>query len=153
MRAAFAPDPISNQEAAMQGMRAWLIPILTVAVAMGACATQGTRAAQPAVPIKDVASLSGQWRGWYIGAAGDSQPLVVDVSPDGTYRSRIGSMTGIGTFKVEDGKIVTTGHLFGSAAPFERTAVATLSERNGRPVITGQGHTSLRPYSFEIVKE
>jgi hypothetical protein len=144
----------------MQGMQAWLVMILLVSLSTVSCASQRTRAAQPtgtdtpstAVTAADVSSLAGKWRGWYIGASGSSQPLEVDVSPDGTYRSRIGTQSGIGTFKVADGKIHATGQLLGPAGPFERTAVATLSEKNGRPVMRGQGQ-SQTPYSFEMVKE
>lgn len=144
----------------MQGMQAWFVMILLVSLSTVSCASQRARAAQPAtadtpsaaVTPTDVSSLAGKWRGWYIGASGSSLPLEVNVSPDGTYRSRIGSQTGMGTFKVADGKIHASGQLLGPTAPFERTAVATLSEKNGRPVIRGQGE-SQTPYSFEIVKE
>jgi hypothetical protein len=135
--------------------------ILVVALSTVACASQRTRAAQSppsdapaaAVAATDVNSLAGKWRGWYTGTSGGSVPLEVEVKPDGTYTSRIGTVAGTGAFKVAGGKIITSGHLLGPEGPFDRTAVATLMERNGRPVVKGEGKSDRGPYSFEMMKD
>jgi hypothetical protein len=145
----------------MQALQASFLVILMVALSTVACASQRTRAAQgppseapaAAVAATDVNTLAGKWRGWYTGSSGASVPLEVDVKPDGTYTSRIGSAAGTGTFKVAGGKILASGHLLGPEAPFDRTAAATLMERNGRSVVKGEGKTDRGPYSFEMTKD
>jgi hypothetical protein len=137
-----------------------VVVILVIVLSLAACARQRTttqtmpsEAPAAAVRATDVNALAGKWHGWYMGTSGGAQPLQVDVRPDGTYTSRIGTLTGTGTFQVSEGKILTSGELLGPQAPFERAAVATLMDRKGRPVIRGEGKTTRGPYTFEIVKD
>ena len=146
----------------MQKMHRPFVVILIVALSTVACASQQDRAGQgmqsdtaaAAVPVTDVSTLAGKWSGWYTGTSGSSVPLEVTVNKDGTYTSRIGTAVGTGTLTVADGgTILASGHLLGPQAPFDRTASAMLTERNGRPVIKGEGRWDRGPYSFEMTKE
>ena len=99
----------------------------------------------------EVSALVGTWDGWWIG--GQSYPVEVTVNADGTYVSRVGTDSGSGTFRVVNDVIHTEGHLTGGNAPLsDRTATATLVQKNGAMVLTGNGRTSAGPYSFTLTK-
>lgn len=79
-------------------------------------------------------------------------PVQVTVNPDGTYTSRTGASSGTGTFQVVDGRVVTQGHLSGSAFGAGRRSVVRIVERRGQPVLSGEGRSDEGPYSFELTK-
>jgi hypothetical protein len=79
------------------------------------------------------------------GATGNTTPVQVMVNPDGTYTSQMGASTGNGTFEIVDGRIVTKGHLSGSAFGSDRRSAVTLVEKGGRPTITGEGRNDAGP--------
>ena len=143
----------------MQTKRATLVTMLMVALSTVACASRGTPAATSEVPVTavtaaEINALAGKWHGWLTERSGYTVPVQVDVSPDGTYASRIGTASGSGAFRVVDGKILTSGHLSGPQAPVsDRTSVATLVMKNGRPMLVGEGHTERGPYSYELTRD
>ena len=110
----------------------------------------GSPSAMASTP--DVQRLVGRWDGWMKGATGVTAPVQVMVNPDGTYTSQMGATSGSGTFQVVDGRIVTKGHLSGSAFGADRQSVVTVVEKSGRPVITGEGRNDAGPYSYELMK-
>jgi len=107
--------------------------------------------AAPAATELDIKTLVGKWDGWWIG--GNSSPAEVTINPDGTYVSRLGAVSGTGTFRIVNGVILTEGHLSGARAPLsDRTATVTLVQKDGAAVLTGYGRTSDGPYSFTLTK-
>jgi hypothetical protein len=128
-----------------------LFAALVVLVA-GACASSSqTSPAASAVTQPDVAMLAGSWQGFAKGTGG-SMPVTVKVLPDGTYASTIGASSGNGTFSIQNGSIVTMGHLSGSAFGSEGRGTATLQQKKGRLTLLGEGRNDRGPYSYELVK-
>jgi hypothetical protein len=128
---------------------------LLISVPMAGCASKSASTGSPsamAMTTSDVKSLAGNWDGWMKGATGGSAPVQVTVNPDGTYTSKMGASSGSGTFQVVDGKVLTKGHLSGSAFGSDRQSVVTVVDRGGRPVITGEGRNDAGPYSFELTR-
>jgi hypothetical protein len=115
-----------------------------------AAATPGAASAMTKTP--DVSSLAGRWDGWMKGSGGVTAPVQVTVNPDGTYVSTIGAASGNGTFEVVDGRVLTKGHLSGSAFGAGRQSTVSMAERGGRPVMVGEGRDDRGPYSFELMK-
>lgn len=115
--------------------------VLAVLVLTGGCA--GTPPAAPLPPAKalqpgDLASLAGEWQGTLEGVGGSgplggrrAQLVRVTVAPDGTFTSNINGMPGVGSGRIEDGKVVFEG----SAT----RGVATYHEGDGRKVLRGEG--------------
>jgi hypothetical protein len=128
--------------------------VLLAAGAFGCTSAVPPSTATSSTTAPDVDRLAGKWRGWWTDASGGSVALEVDARPDGTYVSRAGTTNGSGTFRVVDGRILTSGHLAGPDAPVSgRTSIITISERRGRPVLAGKGRSSAGPFSFELTKE
>ena len=130
--------------------------VLVIGVPVVGCASKqsastGAPSAMTAT-TPEIGKLVGRWDGWMKGASGNSAPVQVMVNPDGTYTSQMGASSGSGTFQVVDGKILTKGHLSGSAFGADRQSVVTVVEKGGRPVITGEGRNDVGPYSYELSK-
>ena len=132
---------------------------LLFTVPMVGCASKSTRTAATTEPSAsattrtlDVGALAGNWDGYMKSASGISSPVQVVVKPDGTYSAMMGASSGTGTFEVADGKVLTTGHLSGSAFGAGRKSTVTLGERGGRPVLVGEGRSDAGPYSYELMK-
>ena len=131
---------------------------LMVTVPVAGCASTssretaagGTPSAMTKVP--DAKALAGAWEGFIKGTGGVTAPVQVMVNPDGTYTSRVGASSGTGTFQVVNGRVLTKGHLSGTSFGSDRQSVVTVSERGGRPVMSGEGRSDAGPYSFELTK-
>ena len=135
----------------MRPMRFLAVVIVAVSAVAGASTPGMAQMAAPSSTEAGLDALAGKWDGWWIGAT--SLPVEVDVKPDGTYTSRVGTDTGWGTFRLVNGVIVVKGHLSGADAPLaDRTATATLGQKGGVPMLTGDGRTSEGPYSFTLTK-
>ena len=135
--------------------------ILLVAVPLAGCGSSGYKTSDystyPPSPsaspsTASLSGLAGTWDGWGRDASGTGFPIQVTVNPDGTYASTVGASGGTGTFQVVDGKITTKGHLSGSAYGADRQAVVSVTEKNGRKILTGDGRSDRGPYSFELTK-
>ena len=128
--------------------------VLVVFSLAAGCASRSSSTGSPSAMTTGpyVQTLVGRWDGWMKGATGVTAPVQVVVNPDGTYTSQVGASSGGGTFQVVDGRVVTRGHLSGSAFGSERQSVVTVVERGGRPTITGEGRNDAGPYSYELTK-
>ena len=127
------------------------VAMVAMATVAGTSVAANAQMAAPAATEPDIRALVGTWDGWWIG--GGSSPLEVTIHPDGTYLSRLGSVSGTGTFRIVDSVIVTEGHLNGAGAALsDRTASVTLVQKNGAAMLTGDGRTSAGPYSFTLTK-
>ena len=125
--------------------------VVLSAVAPSSMPVQAQMATQTSTDV-DVRALEGKWEGWWIG--GKSSPAEVVVKADGTYTSRLGAESGYGTFRVVNGVIYAQGHLSGGDAPIsDRTITATLVQKNGVSMLTGNGRTEEGPFSFTLTKE
>lgn len=120
----------------------------------GACASTSptSPSASPSrTMVASIDALAGTWQG-FAKHAGVSLPVMVNVQPDGTYTSSIGSVTGSGTIRVVDGNILTTGHLSGPAFGSGRQTTARLIDQDGRRVLVGDGRDDRGPFSYQIQK-
>jgi hypothetical protein len=87
--------------------------------------------------IVDVKQLAGSWRGWVAEVAGDEW-ATMNVSADGSYKASTMSVTTVGKFYLQDGKLRyrskrTTPLAMPSA---EVLGTASVSEDNGKTVLT-----------------
>ena len=87
--------------------------------------------------IVDVGELAGRWRGWVNEVAGDEW-ATMSVSPDGSYKASTFSVTTVGKFYLEAGKLRyrssrTTPAAMPSAEVF---GTASVSEDKGKAVLT-----------------
>jgi hypothetical protein len=126
--------------------------LLVAALPAAGCASRSSQAPSAMTKPPEIGTLAGRWDGYLRGTGGNSAPVQVTVSPDGTYTSQIGASSGSGTFQVVDGQVLTKGHLSGSAFGSDRQAVVTVSEKGGRPLLVGEGRNDRGPYSFELMK-
>jgi hypothetical protein len=142
--------------------RTWILGLVALtALSHAACASKSSKATSQAypspaaspAPTVDVKNLAGAWTGFTKGEQGNTTPVEVQVSADGTYVSRVGSSSGTGTFKVVNGKIVTQGHLSGSAYGSDRQSTVSVKDKDGRMVLVGQGRSQAGVYSFELTKK
>ena len=132
-------------------MRAILLLTLMFVV----CAAPSV-SAQQALPAQDVQSLAGKWVGWLTPTNGGNIPLQVQVAPDGTYTSTIGSTIGKGMIQMEAGKLMAEGQLITGS----RTAEAgvgrsqlNLVNKDGKQMITGAGRDDQGPFEFRLTKQ
>jgi hypothetical protein len=105
--------------------------------------------------VQDVKSLAGKWVGWATPTSGSNVIVEVDVNPDGTYTSKWGSTMGQGVIKNEGGKLMAEGNLItgaGVATAGTGRSELTLSSKNGKQVISGNGRDQQGPYSFQLTK-
>jgi hypothetical protein len=112
--------------------------------------------AQQALPAQDVKSLAGKWVGWLTPTSGGNVPLQVQVAPDGSYTSTIGATIGKGTIQVEGGKLMAEGQLVTGSRTAEAgvgRAQLSLSNKDGRQMITGTGRDEQGPYNFQLTKQ
>ena len=126
--------------------------VLTVMFVVSAAAYVS---AQQAAPGQDVKSLAGKWVGWGTPTSGSNFPVEVEVQPDGSYTSMMGSTIGQGTIKMEGGKLMAEGHITGSAAPAAGVGRSqlTLTSKDGKQMITGTGRDDRGPYNYRLTKQ
>lgn len=101
----------------------------------------------------ELKSVAGTWQGGLIGQTGGLLPMGVTVNADGTYVTKAEAYSSQGTASVRDGTLLLQpAGTSGSQAP-ERTATATLSQRDdGVLVLTGSGRSEAGPFSFVVTK-
>ena len=104
------------------------------------------------VPITqaDLPSLAGVWNGWaYAGANGF--PGELTLRQDGYFTNSVGAFTSSGTFKIQNGALVSNPYTSGGISTVaEQTITVQLIEKNGRRFLSGNGNGySGGPYSFE----
>jgi hypothetical protein len=112
--------------------------------------------AQQALPGQDVRSLAGTWVGWMVPTGGGNIPLQVQVAPDGSYTSTIGSTMGKGTIKMDGGKLMAEGQLISGTRTVEAgvgKSELTLTSKDGKQMMTGFGRDDQGPYSFRLTKK
>jgi len=98
----------------------------------------------------DLKSVAGTWQGGLVGQKGGLLPMGVTVNADGTYVTTAEGYSSRGTASVRDGTLILQS---ASTVPPERTAMATLSQRDdGVLVLTGSGGSEAGPFSFVVTK-
>jgi len=87
--------------------------------------------------IVDVKELAGRWRGWVTEVAGDEW-ATMNVSADGSYKASAMSVTAVGTFYLQAGKLRYRSKRMTSLAmpSAEVLGTASVSEDNGKTVLT-----------------
>lgn len=112
--------------------------------------------AQQALPAQDVQSLAGKWVGWLTPTSGGNIPVTVQVAPDGSYTSTIGSTIGKGMIQMDAGKLMAEGQLITGS----RTAEAgvgrsqlNLVNKDGKQMMTGRGRDNQGPFEFQLTKQ
>jgi hypothetical protein len=117
-------------------------------------AAAGVSAQQAAVG-QDVKSLAGKWIGWATPTSGSNIPIEVEVRPDGSYSSKMGSTIGTGNIKMDGGKLMAEGHITGSGGPAAGTGKSelTVTSKDGRQMLTGAGRDQQGPYNFQLTKQ
>jgi hypothetical protein len=132
--------------------------LLATTLIVAGCATGKSKSASATDPAAGSASpmtlgsLAGKWDGWAKPASGNSHPIELTVNPDGTYTSRVGASSGTGTFQIVGNKILTQGHLTGSAFGSTGASEVAHTTKDGRQKLTGDGRSDAGPYSFEVMK-
>ena len=132
--------------------------LLTTALIVAGCASGKSKSASATDPAVGSASpmtlgsLAGKWDGWAKTPSGNTQPIEVTVNPDGTYTSRVGATSGSGTFQVMGNKILSQGHLTGSAFGSTGASEIAHTTKDGRQKLSGDGRSDAGPYSFEVMK-
>jgi hypothetical protein len=104
----------------------------------------------------DVKSLAGKWIGFASPTRGSNVPLEVIVKPDGTYTSKWGGKDGVGSIKMEGGKLMADGHLlYGTQTTQagEGKAELTFTNKGGKQVMSGTGRDNDGPYNFQLTKQ
>jgi hypothetical protein len=87
--------------------------------------------------IVDVKELAGSWRGWVTEVAGDEW-ATMNVSDDGSYKASTISVTTVGRFYLQAGKLrYRSKRMTPLAMPSaEVLGTASVSEDNGKTVLT-----------------
>jgi hypothetical protein len=87
--------------------------------------------------IVDVKELAGSWRGWVTEVAGDEW-ATMNVSADGSYKASTISVTTVGKFYLQAGKLwYRSKRMTPLAMPSgEVLGTASVSEDNGKTVLT-----------------
>lgn len=127
---------------------------LTAMVVVLAAAFVSAQQASP--PGQDLQTLAGRWVGWATPTSGPNVALEVDLKPDGSYISRWGEREGAGILKVEGGKVMAEGQLItgtGTAAAGVGRSELTLTNRDGKQIMSGKGRDAQGPYSFRLTKQ
>jgi hypothetical protein len=129
------------------------LALVSLAIAVGACATGHTKPVDPSI----VPKLAGKWTGFVTGRSGASAPATMNIQPDGSYRIVIVQPDIVATGKVSvvDGQLVlnNTG-LTGPAVDLApATAALDLSERGGQMALTGFGNNSAGPFSISFHRQ
>jgi hypothetical protein len=112
--------------------------------------------AQQAMVAEDVKSLAGKWIGWLTPTSGSNVQVEVDVKPDGTYTSKLGTTMGKGTIKKEGGKLMAEGNLIsgpGTAAAGAGKSELTVTSKDGKQLISGNGRDQHGPYNFRLTRQ
>jgi hypothetical protein len=128
------------------------ILVLALMIVVGAATYAVAQQPQPSEAVKDIQSLAGRWTGWATPPSGSAFPIEVFINPDGTYSSMMAARTGTGTFKVDQGKITTTGHISGPTVG-DTWSQVTHSTQGGRQVLTGAGRSEAGPFNYELTKQ
>ena len=88
--------------------------------------------------------------------AADQVTLQVEVKPDGSYTSMWGNTMGKGVITKVGDKLMAEGNLVSGAS----TAIAgvgkselTLTTKDGKQKISGEGRDQQGPYSFDLTKQ
>lgn len=130
--------------------------VLAVTAMLVLLAAAYVSAQQASPPGQDLQSLAGKWVGWATPTSGGNVILEVNLQPDGTYTSRWGSSEGTGMVKNEGGRLMAEGQLVTGT----RTAVAgtgrselTLTNKDGKQIISGKGRDAQGPYNFQLTKQ
>ena len=87
--------------------------------------------------IVDVKELAGRWRGWVAEVAGDEW-ATMNVSADGSYKASAMSVTTVGKFYLQAGKLRYRSKRMTPLAMLsaEVLGTASVSEDNGKTVLT-----------------
>ena len=98
----------------------------------------------------DLPSLAGKWQGWARGTAIGSRSVEMTIHPDGSFVSlTTGADQVQGRMAIIDGKAELRGKATGpTASPTSSTA--TLYERNGKRILSGEGRTPYGLYTYEL---
>jgi hypothetical protein len=133
----------------------WEVRLLALVLmtSMLGCATapSNTKMLRP----EDLKSLAGKWQG-PLNGSGWSFPIVYTFNADGTYSSEYGSNTSRGVLRIVDGALRGERREVSGSIAVTGTSewTATLSERDGRRMLTGQGRANPGgPYNFEITEQ
>ena len=115
----------------------------------------GSVSAQQAMVGQDVKSLAGKWIGGGTPTSGTAFPVEIEVQPDGSYTSQMRSTIGNGVIKQDGGKLVAEGHITGSGAPAAGAGKAelTVSSKDGKQMISGEGRDQDGPYNFRLTRQ
>ena len=108
-----------------------------------------------AEPAKGLEDLVGKWSGWGAPMSGKGFPVEVQINPDGTYTSRVGSSSGRGVIKVQGDKFLTEGHLdgpVGVAAGTDKSQF-TVGTKRGKQTISGAGRNEAGPFNYDLTKQ
>lgn len=128
---------------------------MVLALSMFVVFAPGYVSAQQASPgQQDLQSLAGKWVGWGTPTSGSNFPVEVEVQPDGSYTSMMGSTMGRGTITKEGGKLVAEGHLSGagSAAAGARKSEIMVTSKDGKQMISGTGRDERGPFNYRLTK-
>jgi len=132
----------------MKMRRARTILVLTLMFVVVAAASVSAQ--------QDVKSLSGKWVGWLTPTRGGNLPVEVDVQPDGSYTSQVGSTIGKGKITMEGGKIMAEGQLVNGVGG-EQAGVGksqlTVTSKDGKQMISGDGRNDLGPFNYRLTKK
>jgi hypothetical protein len=111
--------------------------------------------AQQAAVGQDVKSLAGKWVGFATPTTGSNFPIEVEVKPDGTYTSQLGSTQGTGTITMDGGKLMVDGSIngHGAATAGARRSEITVSSKDGKQTISGIGRDNQGPYNYQLIKK
>lgn len=85
------------------------------------------------VPVADLKTVSGEWKGTLAGARGGEVPYTVPISTDGSWRAVSPNGASNGTMRVDNGVIQFTSATTG------RTGTYTLYDAGGKRVLRMRG--------------
>ena len=129
-----------------------LLVVGAVLVALAGCATT-TTSTPMVIGANDVAKLAGSWQGRASGPSSAGYPATLSIKPDGTYELAAGSFTSAGTLAVKDGRLIATNTSSSGIPPEKRVSEAVLTERGEQMVLTGWGHSTWGPFSYELSRQ
>jgi uncharacterized protein (TIGR03066 family) len=111
--------------------------------------------AQQAMVAQDVTSLAGKWVGWGTSTSGSNFPVEVEIRPDGSYTSTMGSTIGNGVITMDGGKFMAEGQITGSISPAAGVGKSelTVSSKDGKQMISATGRDQLGPYELRLTKK